>query len=366
MRVLFIVYTYYQLLTAIQLRRTVYKSSAADVVVADSPNGYQEVAGRLAGTDLFANVYTADCSQLHRLSSFGDKARAVCDIARNNKQRAVECCSSETLVANEYDLFAFFNYHYFTVALYSAIKERCPSIQSVRFEEGFTSYFDEYQYLTKPASLYLCCSKLFGRPNLVDDLQAMYCYSPELVMFEPKNYPVIRIPALNLHDEDLRHAINSIFDIDHEFDFGGKVIFFEEAFFEDGLCVGDDDLILKLSQYIGPDRFLLKPHPRNRTNRFEGSGIQICPGGNVPWEVFLMNADMRDAWFLTVTSGSVLSPRLLFDFRPNTAMLYKCTRGKSPVVNENFVSFVNRLAQEDETLYLPNDIEELLALLARA
>ena len=362
LRTLFIVFTYYQLLTVIQLRLTEFSKGSADLLLTDNSKGYFEVAEKLRTTGLFDEVITADCSKLLHFDSLKQEVRTGFDILIDDNSKSVDCCS-KNLKDSYYDSLAFFNYHYFTLSLFFELKRNNDKMVCYRFEEGFTSYFSERQYLTRPANLQLKIADALKRPSPINSLKAMYCFRPELIMFEPLDCQVLPITPLSKTETSFTSYVNTIFDVNERWNCSGKIIFFEEAFCEDGIDIGDYELVDSLAKRYG-DRFMLKPHPRIKTNRFEDKDIRVCPNSSAPWEVLLLNATLDGTIFLTISSGSVISPRLLMDLKIPTLMLCNCTSNRSPIATRNFDRFISCMSKDDQ-FFIPGDYDNACSTIDR-
>jgi hypothetical protein len=86
MKQIYSVFTYYQLITAIQIKNKLFPEADADIVISDHSAGYEKAAEKVRESGIFDNVYTAKSVDAMRLDSFSKKLRRVVDIVfYNNK-----------------------------------------------------------------------------------------------------------------------------------------------------------------------------------------------------------------------------------------------------------------------------------------
>lgn len=356
MKQLYSVFTYYQLITAIQIKNKLFPEAEADIVISDHSSGYEGVAARLRECGVFNNVYTAKSLDGMRMDSFQKKVKRVADVALFNNRFPLECSNIEQL---EYDEIFFFNFNYFNFCLYYLIKEINPELVCKRFEEGYTSGFDFDAFITGSAKLQRKF-EVFHNRSLAMTVDEMYFYEPEFVLFS-NNCKISPIPKLEKNDIQIRDILNKIFDYSCSDEYDRKYIFFEESYNVDGKAMDDLELVLKIADKVGRDNIMVKLHPRSRVDRFEKHGIKTNKTVGMPWEVVIMNNNFANKVFLTIASGSVLSPRILFGETIPTYMLFNCTETKSSFINDNFCKYLELFKNKYGKLgvYIPNSFEEL-------
>lgn len=361
MKQLYSVFTYYQLITAIQIKTKCFPESDADIVISDHSNGYDRIIENLSKENIFNNVYTNRCVEALKLNTKKKKVQRMAELVFNNNNFPKKCC---TIKKYEYDEFLFFNYNYFDSTLYNLLKKNNNELICRRFEEGYSSYFSPEMFVTGSVRLQRKFRKLHHNPIHENDITNMYFYVPELVLFH--DYESSPIPHIDSSDTEFKHMLNRIFGYTEASQpIAQKYIFFEESFNVDGRQMEDLELVKKIAETVGPENIYVKLHPRSRVDRFAEYGIETSKKSGVPWELMLLNEDYSDKVFLTISSGSVLSPRIVFDMCNPTYMLFNCTQTKSFIVDDNFERYMEgfKKVYGDRQFYIPQNTEELVRML---
>lgn len=357
MRQLYSVFTFYQLMTAIQIKTKFYNDSEADIVISDHSKGYQEVAENLKKTKVFTNVFTAKSVDGMRVNTVSKKINRVLRIMTNNNKFALECSEIQDL---KYDEFLFFNFNYFDSCLYYNLKKHNSKLICKRFEEGFTSCFKPDMFITGSCLQQLKVQNIFHNPDFTKDINCMYFYEPDLALFD--DYKTVKIPAISSQDEEMKEVLNTVFNYDNlDLEMPQKYIFFEEAFCVDKKGIDDLELVQKIAEIVGKENIIVKLHPRNKVDRFTPLGIKTSGAISVPWEIVLLNNDFSDKVFMTISSGAVLAPRILLGQNIETYMMFHCTEKKSYLVTEDLFKFLTVFEKKfgETGFYIPADYNEL-------
>jgi len=359
MKQLYSVCTYYQLITAIQIKVKIYPNAIADVIINDLSNDYLKIIERLKNLNVFRNVFTATFWQKSNLIT---KTKKAVNILINNNSYAEKCCDINVW---DYDEFLFYSYSYFNSCLYYTLKKRNPQIAYKRFEEGYicSIVFN----LSIPTSVYMqhMLEKYYNHTDIFDVDEAFF-YEPDLVLVADKYKKMTAIPKLDRNDTEIISILNSVFDYSNTVDeYDKKYIFFEQCFLDDGIEMDDLDLILKIADKVGRENLMVKLHPRSKSDRFIEYGIKTNKNTSVPWEVIIMNNNFSDKVFLTITSGSVLSPRIIFEDKFPTYMLFNCTKSESKIVTDKYYEYLTKFKNKynDGNFYIPESYEEFLKIL---
>ena len=357
MKLLFSVFTHYQLITAIQIKTKIFPDVYADIIISDHSTGYAEVAEKLKSLKIFNNVYIAKSVEGMSVNTIGRKFKRIVDIIANNNSFALKCSN---ISIKEYDEFLFFNFNYFDNCLYYLLKKNNPNLICRRFEEGYTSGFDFEIFTTRSVRLQQKFEKLHRNPDIMD-VEEMFFYEPDLVLFDNK-CRISPIPKIDKTDEKLKNVLNTLFDYGSSDEYDRKYIFFEESFNVDGKEMDDLELVLKIAAKVGRENLMVKLHPRSRVDRFAEYGIKTNKAVGVPWEVIIMNNNFSDKVFLTISSGSVLSPRILFGENVPTYMLFNCTKVKSHLVTDSFYQFLELFKNKygNSGVYIPDTLSEFI------
>lgn len=359
-RVLIIINTYFQLMTAIQIVLKNYYNYESDFIITDNLSDYEDIALRMKNFEFVHGVFTA-------------RSRKIA-IPRDNKSRieSIKDCiwiknyiKSKTNIdmdSRNYDVLLFHNIDIFTYIVYAFVQKWNKGIILRRFEEGFSIYLS---YNDRPHSEKIgeSISKILGRRSLINNIQFVYLYHPEYLTY---NMPcgTKKIPLISKNDERYRKIVNSIFNYNAKEARTKKLIIFEESFYADKTPIEDYPLFCEIINKVTPDMVSLKLHPRNTINRFSKTKAHIFDGGHAPWEVLQLNNSYESNVFATITSGSVLASILYFDEKIPTIFLYKVVDGDFKL-KTNYEKYLNKVrsSQKDSLIYIPENKEQLFRIL---
>lgn len=362
MRQIYLAATYYQMIAAIQIRQKLFPWAEASLIITDNSSGYHDVANRLRGTRLFSNVFEATSTRDLTVNTVQHRIGRIMDILLDREYFPIKNSSQYSW---EYDEFLFFNFNYLTTSVLYYLYKRNPKIICRRFEEGYTSGFDFKIFTTKSSKMQEKVRRVHNNPSIYN-VEEMYFFEPDMVLFDKKICNISQIPKIQKEDQDIKDNLNFIFDYHAESIYDKKYIFFEESYMADNIKIYDEELILKIAEKVGHDNLMIKMHPRNHTDRFSKYGIKTIGQSGIPWEVIIMNHDFSDKVFLTIASGSVLSPRIIFGDNVPTFMLYNCTSIKPPMLQKKgFKDYMEKFKQNYGTsgFYVPDNFDEFLAML---
>lgn len=356
-KVLFLISTYFQLITALQLVRTEYTQDVVDFLITDSSNQYELVAERIERLHIVHKVYIARVKDLVIPKGIVQKAKTAISLVLN--KRFVSRRIGENL--GRYDVFLFYNLDCFTYSLYFSLVDDNSNIAVCRFEEGYGIYL---AYSDRPKSERLSekICWLLRRRSVKQDISGVYLYHPEFLTYEIK-LPIKRIEILSNKDRTFVTLLNRVFDYRNTDSIGTKFVLFEECFYADGWQVDDQGLFNSIADEVSSEDLTIKLHPRNRINRFADTNIHVMRNSSIPWEVIQMNNDYRDKVFLTVSSGSVLASTLYFGENIPTIFLYRLIGGNYKL-REHFEEYLNQICQTSKNdIFIPETREELTLLL---
>lgn len=309
----------YQLFNAVNLRLSTLKEDSVDLLLADYlPNAEQLVQGA-KDSGVFDHVFFTRSFSVAR-QQYPHTRKTVYEY-RLFPNRILK--QTGFVPKARYDRFYFATYDDYISFLFLSLHGRNKKLECACYEDGGTTYMQTDQTTNGVERrlykwLRILPLGMVKVPVLV--------YEPELMTFDC-GAPVYAIPKIRADDAALRKAVNTVFGFDSVPEIDGDAIFFEESFLADGLQNNDEELIRLCSELLG-GRMLLKSHPRNPYNRFEGSEIRLLRS-NVPWEVFCLNADFKGKTLITVNSNAAISPHILFETAPKTVLLYHMLVGKS-------------------------------------
>ena len=314
-RILLLVNSVYQLLTAVHMKCTLLQEAAIDLLVSDITPALKGYIPRLRGTGLFERVLFANVNDLNR--SYPLTKLDALNEAFADSRRIFQWVLSDDL--DVYDAVYFANFDLFTRML--ANWYYAQLCEFVWFEDGFSSYVIDYLKEDRAA-----VNRHREGRRIQDKVRRVLLYEPRLAMRGDGllNCP---LPKISRKDTAFRSLLNGIFDY-HKPEDPADFIFLEQSFRAEGIQSNDLALMKECQETVGPGRFVVKPHPRNPENLPLQMGLTRRYDGDAPWELFLLNEGAADKTVLTVCSNGALTASLVFGMDMNTVMLYRLFDGK--------------------------------------
>ncbi len=363
MKVLFLVDSVFQLMTAVNLRLTTYAEAEADIIIYNSTSGADLLCDRLSKTEAFKHCYLAKTP----LTFCGDKY--------SKKEKLpkyilfIESLLFPKIVLNSiipdfnqvYDVLLFNGIGALPECIFNVCKSLNPQLVCYRFEDSYLSYTQLYgsqKGLTRRL-LENLSTFLFGRHNIEQSIKGFFFAAPELVQYD---FPYAIIPSLKFSRDNtaLLKVLNKMFNYSPtEDDYHEKYIFFEcgDAFFFNNH--EDLEYVKLLAQIVGGDNVLIKRHPRIKENRYEGLGIHIAHSTSVPWELIQMNTPFEDKVFITTKSAAALTSEIYFGDKCDAMLLYKGIKGEQGEIGEKFENYMKCFKEKSTNrFWLPSSLEE--------
>ncbi len=352
-RVLVIVNSVYQLLTAVHMKRSILSDREADLVVTDMTPGLTAYVPRLKESRLFERVISAATQEMQK--KYGAAKDAALDEAFVHSREMFRWMLNGEL--GNYVQVYFANFDLFTRILASwYYLQPC---EFVWYEDGFSSYVIDYLRQERAP-----INRHPEGARIREKVERVYLYEPRLAM-RGDGLRNCALPKIQSGDTALQELLNFIFDYQPPQGIA-DFIFLEQSFRAEGLKNNDIQLMEECRDAVGPGCFLVKPHPRNPENLPYERGLTRKYPGNVPWELFLLNGGAAGKTVLTVCSNAALTSRLVFGMDVNTVMLYKLFQGKvlwkeDEVLWRYLRTFHRQFAGKN--YYVPQTVYELRSIL---
>lgn len=344
-RNLFIVNTYFQLITAINLSLNNLKNNTNDIILTDLSVDMDVKIDKIRNTGIFNKVYFLNCKKILNQN----KLKKLLYYFQNNP--------FSQNYTDKYDELIFYNFDLITFSVIDQLIKKNKDLKCSKFDEGFDTYTVapcNINIIKKIIRLISC------KKNLDNVISKLYIYYPELLCYET-DLVIEQIPNLDKDNHILRNNLNLIFDY-KKMNIKQKYVFFEESFLCDNKGVEDLDLIKNIVDIVNKDNIIIKLHPRNGVNRFKELGVDTIQNIGIPWEIMQMNEDFSDKIFLTISSGSVLASKLYFHENIKTYLLYNCTQKLSPAVTDNYKKYIDKLNEKSNSnkIIIPRNQKDFL------
>lgn len=351
---LFRVVTVFQLLNAVNLKTTLLKHVKADLVLSKATD-FSKFIGGLEEAGIFRKIYISD-----------DTPETYFEWRRASKREQTFMMLYPEKYVLLPDLGSVYTDFYIAVAddynklyYYNMVKMGMrPEVHI--FEDGLSTYLIDH--------LEECRNDIWNH-NIYRDLafikhvSEILLYQPELHISNTHDCPINAIPKIDYKKNNISRMFNNIFgsnSLPKE-----KYIFLEEAFVWDGISSTDMDLVDFVARAVGKENIIVKMHPRNNINRFSKEGYKIVENSKIPWEMTVMNSDLSDKVFITVSSTSAFTAGLVFDKPFKTINLFdlmllgKNVHVRNPKFHEFYDKLLKLYNKDERQVFHPTTMNEL-------
>lgn len=350
MKVLFSVNTVYQLMMAINMRMNNIPEGEVDIVVSDHTSSLHNFLENLKKSNLFSKVYYHESLKFNNyfwsLKTDKDKADAYAD----SKNQIAETETNSGIDFGSYTDIYLANID----AYFKFVRNSYPNLAFTVFEDGAGTCAVNWKEKSKRWDFI----KNFN--TVYDEIKGLYIYSPELMCVE-LGWPIHVLPKIDNGNKNVVDVFNKIFGFDPKSITLPKVVFVEQAFQVDKIKNNDMDFIQATYDVVGFDNLYIKTHPRNTVNRPFQQGVTKQFDIKIPFELLLLNCNIKNTIFVTVSSGSLISPWVIFDQQIITIFLYKAIKGgiNMPTIDK-FKMYLDKLVEKYKckNLYVPESLSE--------
>lgn len=371
-RILFVCNTVYQILTAINIRMTMRKDSVADIIISNVVVNGNHICEVINETDFFNQAYFVQSKKYEPVMAYKN-TNLFCQkwtnflIQKNPKKRINQYVTLE----GHYDELFFSNTGGFINELFRVLKNDNKFLKAFCFEDGTSSYtitwrdwFEEERILYSKGKSF---RKLLGIHYLVDELDGYMVYRPELMDWKPK-CSVIKISQINRENNDLRNAINAIFEYEKCEDiYDEKLIYFEDYLSAEGEFAREEKVILELISCVGKENIMVKRHPRSKNDIYLKHGIKVNRNLSIPWEVIALNIeDLEEKVLISHISGSIAMPYLIAGMHTKSISLVLCEESiKDCTYNVIQTWLIDKVYTKFKDIFsCPTSFEELCRMLS--
>lgn len=326
----FICNTVFQLLVVTWINHRYFNDGQSDVFISNHMNGGENIAKQMNEYGEFNNAYYIES---HALSYYEVKETKFDHL--KNELNPISTLEKTFNIPLEYDDIFVNNLDGFTELYFRAVEKRNQNVKVHIFEDGLSTYAklygSDYYSCGHPNYDKLHClvyDHIYKKKYLKDYIKDFYLLTPELLQWE-LDVPVNKVEKINPKDNIYLEICNKVFGYYDTVDnYDKKYIFMEESFFADGKPVPDVELVNELAKRVGKDNIMVKIHPRNPINRFAELGYKTNKDTGIPWELICMNtSNIEDKILLTISSGSIINPIMIFGIPVKAYSLYDVVSG---------------------------------------
>lgn len=341
-RILIFANTYYQMIFAAQLKKTILKDDYVEIILSDRSNGMEEIVKKIKQTGVFENCQYIRIKNCDQHISFGRKILDCIDISlRGNNRYNIYL---KGINSKYFDEFLFFNSDIEIEGIYSILLKYNKNIAISLFEEGMLNYPLDIIPTQREKAISVL-KIMLHKPCLCNQKFHFYCFYPQL--YYGKGI-AIKVPLI-ARNSSVSSFLSKIFEPDLNI-YKQRYIFFTSVYdFEGGNPVGEYGLVCKIAELVGKDNLLVKTHPRDTRTIYTENGFNVDKNSSIPWEAIQLIGDFSDKIFLTINSGSVLSGSTMSEKPVRTYYMYKlCDISGNEACKKN-AQDIERLLQNDST-----------------
>ena len=344
----------YQLLNAIVIKQTLLEDTEADLILTKATN-FDTVYSSLKEAKIFRNVVISE-----------DTPQTYLDWRGMSKSEQKKIYTEPEKYILPIDVSGNYSDYYIAVAdeynkifYYYLLKQGLrPKIHI--FEDGMNSYILNNVALCKNDFIQ---HSFYGEFSFDKNIVEHLVYQPSCVVEQDPQIIYTVIPKIDGLDTKIKLKLENIFgrfQLPDE-----KYIFMEEAFLIDGIASTDMELLEQIAEIVGKNNIIVKLHPRNTVDRFSPRGFKIMEQTTVPWEVVLLNSNVSQKVFLTISSTAALSAGISFNKEFTSIYMYKImTLGTNIHVRQkkfkDFFQLIKNFSNKKRLqVMVPNSLEEL-------
>ena len=296
-----------------QLRSTVNKEDKIYVVISDHSKNAKTIYSKLKEVKYFEDVWYYETEKEVNHSNIWARLKVLWrSIFGRNVLQMPKDLQFDEIIGYNLDIPAHL--------LYAYCKKKNKNLVCNRFEEGIFSYHTQLDNCGELKLIYKVRS-LLGKTNMRDEPKKFYCFTPA---FYKGDLETVQIPKIQKTDEEFKKLLVDIFEIPQNCNAGCKYLYLPCIYdMEGGEPIGELKLALKISNMIGRELLLVKPHPRDDKNKYIKAGLLVDQVAHVPLEALIICGYYQNMTLLTALSGSLLTVFNLFQMETKGYYLYE-------------------------------------------
>lgn len=353
-RILVICNTPFQFMVITHILSIYYKDYEVDIVVSNQFRGGKRVAEN--ARKLFRNVYYIKNVSHKR----GNSLLRRLDLFR---RIILNFWYAIWIGRTKYDDILFSNIQIFTKLLITIARRKNRECRIHIAEEGLGTYSKLYGGSDSSNTLY---RKYIDQEGVFAKLSTLYLFNPQFLAWDFPKSKICKLPLFDAHNSSFMNILNVLFDYKHCRDnYNKKYIFFEESYYAEGEAVPDIEIVDRIAEKVGKENIMVKVHPRNPINRFKQLGYKTNEDSFIPWELIVLNQDMRDKVFITIASGAAINPFLYMGLPITSYSLLNCFEHRPGIMSTSVGDIMAQAyAMYPDMLVAPKTIDEFLSKIA--
>lgn len=357
---LFICETVFQLMTAINIKFHLYPDTDADLALTMTTD-FSRYIDSLNQIRIFKNIYVSKYCQ------------------QKNHTEIINAAPNRDLMKNpekyEYSMPLKHPYSDYFMPVCSSTYQKIIYYQIVNlgtppyvhiFDEGSNTYIDNISNICRKDALDHTIYQESDR--FINNISEILLYEPELYSGGEKRFFSV-IPKIKDSDIKFANLLKAIFGeciMPKE-----KYIFFNECFAIEKKVSNDIQILDSIAQKVGKENITVKLHPRASYGEelYQLHGYSIFAESTVPWEMFVLSANIENKVLISVSSNTLINPHIVFDKKVRALYLWKVMQFsrrvhvKNPSYKRFFDKVKRKINVEETRLFCPTTISELDVLI---
>lgn len=346
-RILFVCETVFQLINILNIKYHIYPDVKADIGLV-STTDFTRYIEPLKNSGLFENVYVSEYRVQIDMEKFKESAPNRTLLKNPDSYKY-----AFPLTEKYTDYFMSVSASPFQKLTYYQIVKEGITPRVHIFEDGSDTYITNIRSTL--------CGDMFDhsvykiQQQLLNNINELLFYEPVLYS-GGDSFTLSILPKISEDDTEFTELLYSVFgrcDMPKE-----KYIYFNECFSTDKIPTNDIQLLDIIGDVVGRNNVTVKLHPRAERGEqlYMLHGYNIFAESNVPWEMFVLSAQMKNKVLVSVSSNTLINPYIVFN-KPVYAIYLKDIMRLSQrahVRNPSYRSFF------DKTMYLLNSLEKMV------
>ena len=339
----------FNMILAVQLRKSLYGHEQFDVLVSNVASGLKEIYDSHELENIFDHVYYVDYKKLNKFVLFKGVIKP---------EYIWNSVIEDYFI--EYENIFFWNptrmLHYYLMELN---RRRKPYKLHVYADAagGYITDCPVEKGIFRFPVFNDILSKKYGYKPICRQEYDYYLFSPQYMGYESLR-PIREIPLIDYHDEKIRMTYNKIFHINESYSITEKFIFMDvnqtDQFQgrETGL-----DYIKTVIKSVEKQNLVLKPHPRQNLEIYKDLKIKIITL-IFPWEVYCINHSIDEKVIIAFGTSSAFLPYVLFNTNHTVVYIDEETE-LDKLYGVEWEEFIKKLIEKGKKIYIVQNKEEL-------
>lgn len=344
--------THFQLITAINLKLTIYKEMQADLYLDDTTD-FSNILKNLSETKIFRKIYSLNVEaviqnyfSVSKKENFIYKELQVYQSALENLPYDI-CIFGLDNVSNK--LFYYYLVNNQKIA---------PDVFVL--EEGTTSLVRNILDCTKNDQIN---HSLFNDNSFQKHLKGIYLYHPEVYSVNNYGYSIYEMPKFSRQIVEQLIKVYGVSSVPKE-----KYIYFEDPVLKGRAPTNDIEVVNFISEFVGKENIIIKLHPRTTIDRFSKLGYKVMLQSNYPWEIIALTQNISNKILLSSFSTASYSGKYICNQNQITIFLFQLLNTHDLLYSyPSFKKLVDKLKlvlnDSNCLMYTPKSMEELSQIL---